>query len=204
MNRSNFYSKALITLVTIFLILVATKAYFSPSETMVRSPQQAMTELKSGTHLAVLQELKDTPVESLFLIDLRSMHQFELGHLEGATHMPMRSLEQVSERDRINQVLKSGKKVFIYAENMHVAEGAWLLLYQMGLDGIQVLQIDVHSTSGHLEVKERAESLKMDYAAIYRELSTKPVIKEKKRTETRKKTVQPVKKKKKKAPEGGC
>ena len=203
MNRSNFIIKALIALVTVFLTLVAAKVYFRSSETMNRSAEEAVSALESGEHLVLFQTMKETPDESLALIDLRSDHQYRMGHLEGAINIPMRSLEQSTQRDLIIQAVDSGKKVLLYAESMYDAEGAWLLLYQMGLDGMQVLQIDVHSAAEELKVSEHTDAVPLDYAARYKKLSTKPVEKVK-TAPVPKKTVQPVQKKKKKAPEGGC
>ena len=203
MKRSYFLIKAIIVLLAVFLILAAAKFFFKSSETIKRSPEQVVTELNNGLHFAILGELKDIPQESFMLVDLRSQHQYQLGHLDGAVNMPLRSLEQVSERERIEQTLVSGKKVFIYAENMPDAEGAWLFLYQMGLDGVRVLQIDVQSTRESLVVTEHKDHVEMNYASLYKEMSTKRVQKEIEAPRT-KKTVQTAQKKKKKAPEGGC
>lgn len=203
MNRSNIFYKSLVTLVAVLLIVMFASVYFKPSETMLRSPEQVMEVLQTETHLTPLDSYLGLPKDARLLVDLRSGHQYQQGHLEDAVNLPLGSLDKASERDRIEKALDSGKKVFLYAERMIDAEGAWMMLYQMGLDGMRVLRIDVYSDMQEVKITEQEEAIKMDYAEIYKDLSTKPVIQARPQPKP-KRNIQPVKKKKKKVPEGGC
>jgi len=140
-------------------------------------------------------------------IDIRSIKDFEKGHIENAINIPVPDLLSKKNTDLFDKWLKDSTVVVLYGNDELQANSPWLLMYELGYTNTRTLMggcvyID-KLYDGSLSDNEMysMEDPAYDFAGIVKKASeqsgTSGVEKKEK-----KKVV--VRKKKKKEAEGGC
>ena len=139
-------------------------------------------------------------------IDVRSIYDFEKGHLENAINIPVANLLDKEFKNRFDQWFEDSTLVVLYGNDELQANAPWMLMYQLGYTNTRTLM----GGSGYIDkLYEDAlaenetfmvEDPAFDFAAIIKAGSANSsggVV-----AASKKEVV--VRKKKKKAAEGGC
>lgn len=156
--------------------------------------------------VAYIAEMED---EAYFIIDIRDPHSFQNGHVNTAVNIPVHDFLEKENRKLFNRLAEDSVTVIIYGNEQLDANGAWMLLRQIGYSNIQVMLggYNYYSTSS-LDLYDlpdipeyMVEEQMYDYAGIMEEMSGGEF--ETTTTESPE-IVVPVRKKKKSVVEGGC
>lgn len=171
-------------------------------------------ELMADEITMIYQVTPDEAMEFMYdsayvFVDLRSIYDFEKGHLENAVSIPIPNLLKEESKDKLVSWKEDSTTVVLYGNTELEANSAWILLYELGYDNTRVLMGGMGYLDklydGTLNENESfsVEDPVFDYAGIVKAASMKqntPVVEESK--PVKKKVI--VRKKKKKAAEGGC
>ena len=145
---------------------------------------------------------------SFVFVDLRSAHEYNIGFLGNAIHIPVSDILDESSIEFYKRMAKDSVTIILYANDQRAANGPWMLLKQLGFNNMKVLlggynyiadeDIDYYDMP---EIPEYfVEEPILDFAAFMEEAGSIQVSE----AEEQKKTVLPVKRKKKVISEGGC
>ena len=138
-------------------------------------------------------------------VDVRSIYDFEKGHLENAINIPVANLLDEDNKVKFDQWVQDSTMVVLYGNDELEANAPWMLMYQLGYTNTRALM----GGSGYIDkIYEDAlaenetfmvEDPAADFAGIIKAASANTgsnVVAPKKEVVVRKK--------KKKAAEGGC
>jgi rhodanese-related sulfurtransferase len=140
-------------------------------------------------------------------VDIRSINDFEKGHLENAINIPVPNLLLKENTDLFDQWFKDSIIVVLYGNDELQANAPWMLMYELGYTNTRTLMggcvyIDKLYDDGLAENETFfVEDPAYDFAGIVNKASEQsgtPAVEKKEK----KKVV--VRKKKKKEAEGGC
>ena len=144
--------------------------------------------------------------DSLYrFIDLRSAHDFQVGHLNGAINIPLSKILDDEYKDIVNQ----DKKInVLYYSDQCGACGPWMILTQLGYKNNFILAGGYDYVTQHI-INEyspmlgdySAEKPKYDYKMIINSTGGSSSVSVSSNTDA---PVPVIKKKKKKEEEGGC
>lgn len=144
--------------------------------------------------------------DSLYrFIDLRSAHDFQVGHLQGAINIP---LSKILDDDFKNIVNQDKKINVLYYSDQCGACGPWMILTQLGYKNNYVLAGGYDFVTKHI-IEEyspmlgdySAEKAKYDYKAVVNTVGGNASVSSSSNTDT---PAPVIKKKVKKEEEGGC
>lgn len=190
----------------LLIIVVGLLTFRKPEFSFSNSSEKTLETVVRNEHIITLDEFQKMDPENYLLLDVRNSFDFSKGHIENAFNVPM---SQILNTESIAKFKKSEtlkKQVILYAEHPQEANASWLLLYQLGYEGVKVLSAktfyhDRHFYAQNIEVGKPSfdYAMEMKKASIQKVKNT-PVIK----PQPVKKKVITQPKKKKRAPEGGC
>lgn len=150
---------------------------------------------------------------SLLIVDVRLSNRFKSYSIPGATNIPVKEILNQDSQDYLKQ---EAYEIVLYSDNNFYSDQAWVICNRMGYKNLRVLEGGMHSwfnsiinppqpdektPSTEHELYSFRKSASMFFGVAYPdEVKTAPPPK----PVPKPKIVAPVKKKKKKIPEGGC
>ena len=191
----------------VLIIIIGFLTLKKPRNKYVITPVEMVEELP-----LIYQVTPDEAMEVMYdsttvFIDIRSIKDFEKGHIENAINIPVPDLLSKKNTDLFNKWLKDSTVVVLYGNDELQANSPWLLMYELGYTNTRTLMggcvyIDkLYDGSLSDNAVYSMEDPAYDFAGIVKKASeqsgTTGVEKKEK-----KKVV--VRKKKKKEAEGGC
>ncbi|WP_456421251.1 rhodanese-like domain-containing protein [Lutibacter sp.] len=146
-------------------------------------------------------QIKDLDSINSTLIDIRSPYEYNKGYIKNAINIYVPDLLEPKQLSYIKQLDKENKIIVLYGKNPEEANGAWLLLTQLGLKNIKVLCAKLNYKNDKLIVEGYPlEKPALNYAEFMKKASSGKIKIVKKAP---RKVIKLIKKKKKVA-EGGC
>ena len=194
-------------IVFVLIIIVGFLTIKKPSNKYEITPMALIEEISM-----IYQVTPDEAMEYMFdsayvFVDIRSIKDFEKGHLENAINITVPNLLLKENTDLFNQWFKDSIMVVLYGNDELQANAPWMLMYELGYTNTRALMggcvyIDKLYEDGLAENETFfVEDPAYDYAGIVKKASEQsgmPAVEKKEK----KKVV--VRKKKKKEAEGGC
>lgn len=211
LNRTNRLTIG--ALVFIFLLIIAYLFVKSPDHKYqidVESANEAILMFEDEIFPEDVASIIEYGDSGYYFIDVRYSDDFAKGHIETADNIPLPLLLEKENIDLLNQLAKDSVTVIMYGQTQNDANGAWMLLKQMGYNNIKVMLGGYHYyTTGPLDLYDMpdipeylVEDPLYDYAAVIEEIGG-PVTPGMDADESPE-TIVPVRKKKKAVVEGGC
>ncbi len=191
----------------ILIIIIGFLTLQEPKDKYSMTPIEMVEELP-----LIYQVTPDEAMELMYdsatvFVDIRSIMDFEKGHIENAINIPVPMLLSKENKDLFNQWLLDSTIVVLYGNDELQANSPWMLMYELGYTNTRTLMggcvyID-KLYDDELAENETffVEDPAYDFAGIVKkasEQSGSPIVEKKEK----KKVV--VRKKKKKEAEGGC
>ena len=123
-------------------------------------------------------------------------------------HVAYRCKDAKETTDFFDELKKTSKTVVLYGEHPNNANSVWMLLYQMGYENVKILSVETVFVNNQFQTKNvQIEKPNVNYAQVIKDArinkSEVTKVSTPKKVNAPKKVIV-VKKKKKKAPEGGC
>lgn len=73
-------------------------------------------------------------------IDLRNEYEYNIGHIDGAIHIPRHSLLKEDNYEILQGLMEDGVQIILYGSNSSQANGPWMILCQLGMDNVNFLE----------------------------------------------------------------
>jgi len=190
------------------VILIGILTMKKPDFSYKTTPEKmvlALFEIAPVSPDEAMEFLSDT---SVVFIDIRSIYDFELGHLGDAINIPVPNLLDKENKVLFNQWFKDSTLVVFYGNDEAQATQPWMMMYQLGYTNTRVLMggciymdkfYDDELTDND---SYSTEDPMFDYAGIIKKASVGEKNPQSANKPEKKKVV--VRKKKKKEAEGGC
>lgn len=196
---------SIVAVLFILVILIGLLSYKRPKYLYTINSKQMLEQVFANNYLVSLNELSE--IKNVALIDIRSPFEFNKGSLENAINIYTPDILLDSNIDIFNKLKQENTTVLLYGANPNEALGAYMILYQLGYDNLKILSIN-NSYSQNKLITSNAEIEKSapDIKAFIEESIKNAEIEPTKQIvqPAPKKTIIPVKKKKKMPTEGGC
>ena len=190
------------TVITILVIIIALLSYKRPKHMYMVNTKNTLEKITASDYFLSLSEINDS--ESI-LIDVRNQYEYEKGHLENAVNVYAPEILNDANSDLFEELKQENKTVILYGTNPNEVIAPFMLLYQLGYDNVKILCIVNSYNQNKLIAKNVGiEKPATDISAFIKESRKKAAVKPKPIAKKVPKKVIPFKKKKKKAPEGGC
>ena len=206
-------TRRLIIASTIFIaiIIIGLLTFRKPDFEYSLTPEAMTEELISHQDEmtpAEAHRILDANDDSFVFIDLRSPYEFDRGSIPNAVNIPVSDILDKEAIDFFRQTEDDAVTLVFFSGDQRAANGPWMLLKQIGFDHIKVLMGGYDFVGINNEIQPDSKDLKgydaeepaLDFAAFMKEAggnspdenSQGPI------------PIQPVKRKKKSAAEGGC
>lgn len=188
----------------LLVLIIGFITYKKPKHIFDKNAKTTLNELVTSTYIITYKNLSALDPASYQLVDIRDYFEYTKGAMNNAVNIPTNLILEKSSIDFFNNLKKEGKTIIVYGKTPEEANGAWLLLYQLGYENIKLLCVEIQYTNNTIQVKNYAlERPSENFAQVM--LSTENTNKAGETTKPKesRKVIQ-VRKKKKRAPEGGC
>jgi len=184
------------TVLFILVLVIGFLTFKQPRNVYKKTHEETLSALKSTDYLVHLEDITNQhPV----VIDVRSKSEYSKSHIENAINIPTAEILDNKSISLIGGLKNTGETAFIYGKNPDEANSAWMLLYQLGYDNTKILNVVTDHIDNKLVVRNYAlEKPIANYAEIFKTITPEKVA-----PKPAKKVI-PIKKKKKRKPEGGC
>lgn len=190
------------TVLFILVVLIAVLSYKRPRHIYSINAQHTLEKIVSADYFVSLNDINNS---EHILIDIRNQFDFEKGHLENAINIYAPEFLNEQNTEVFNELKEDSKTLILYGNNPNDALGPYMLLYQLGYTNLKILTVENSYSQNKLITKNvEIEGSVADINTFISESVKKAAIKPKPIIKAKPKKVIPVKKKKKKAPEGGC
>ncbi len=206
-------------ILALVLILIAGSLVFLPKYAKHEGidPESALANAISPERYISADELAHKIIgqdPSILIIDLREIERFEAYSIPGAINIP---LTKILEEEGKAYLEQDAYEVILYSEENFYADQAWMLCNRIGYNNLRVLEGGMNSwfnsvinppvptdqmPSTAFDLYSFRKSASMFFGVAYPEEIQE--VKEAPKPKSKPKQVVPVKKKKKKMPEGGC
>ncbi len=188
----------------ILAVLIGVLTFERPKNTYAINTKDTLKKLTNNNDYIV--SLNDINNPDVVLIDVRSAYEYDKGHLTNAINISTPEILSDENQSIFSELKNTNKTVVLYGNSPEEANIPFLLLYQMGYDTIKLLAVTNKYSQNKLITNEvNIEKYNTDIKSFIEE-SIKNVdgdfdIKE---TKIIPKKIITIKKKKKRAAEGGC
>ena len=190
------------TVLFILVVLIAVLSYKRPRHIYSINAQHTLEKIVSTDYFVSLNEINNS---EHVLIDIRNQFDFEKGHLENAINIYAPEILNEQNSEVFNELKEDNKTLILYGNSPNDVLGPYMLLYQLGYNDLKILTIEINYSQNKLITKDIViEKSVADVNAFINESVKKAAVKPKPIIKPKPKKVITVKKKKKKAPEGGC
>ena len=190
------------TVLFILVLIIGVLTFKQPRNVYKKTQEETLSALKSMDYLVHLEDIvNQNPV----IIDVRSKSEYATSHIENAINIPTAEILENQSISLLSNVKNKGETAFIYGKDPDEANSAWMLLYQLGYDNTKILNVVTNHIDNKLVVRNYSlEKPIANYAEIFKTIAPEKVKQVKKVAPKPTKKVIPIKKKKKRKPEGGC
>jgi len=194
---------------SILIVLIALLNYQRPKYLYTQNTSKTLTKLLQTDYLVTTDDMNGNGTE---LIDVRNPFDFEKGHIEGAVNVYAPELLSDKHADFLERIKKENKTVLIYGQDPDQALSVFMSLCQLGIGEPRILSTRNFFEKDQLITESVAVEKEAPNVSLFIETSVKNASKIQNASQAKKtvkktpqpKQVSPVKKKKKKVPEGGC
>lgn len=190
------------TVLFILVLLIGVLTFKQPRNVYKKTHEETLSALKTTEYLLNLEDITNHyPV----IIDVRSKSEYSKSHIENAINIPTAEILENKSISFFYKLKNEGKMAIVYGKDPDEANSAWMLLYQLGYDNTKILNIATDHIDNKLVVRNYSlEKPIANYAEIFKTIVPEKIEQVKKSAPKTRKKVIPVKKKKKRKPEGGC
>ncbi len=186
----------------LLIIIIGFLTYKKPKYIFKNSAEATLKEVVKKDYILSAEQLKSLNSSDYVLIDVRSVYDYDKGHIKDAVNIPLAQILTEDNSGFIENLNDENKTIILYGEDPDTASSAWMLLYQLGYENIKILCVKPRFENNKLFVDNVAiEEPAVDYAKVMKEATSSSGIAEKPKVV---KKVITVKKKKKRVAEGGC
>ena len=190
------------TVLFILVVLIAVLSYKRPQHIYTINPQNTLEKIVSSDFFISQTEISN--IEHV-LIDLRNQYEFEKGHLENAVNIYAPEVLNEQNSEIFKELKEDNKTVILYGTTPNDVIAPYMMLYQLGFNNVKILTVENSYSQNKLITKNvEIEKSVADVNAFINESLKNAVVKPQPIIKTTPKKVIPIKKKKKRAPEGGC
>lgn len=209
LNRTDRLTIAAILFAVILIIGLVTLK--TPHIPYILTIDQAVDLVVSSTDVISPEEMLKTQKNDenkYFITDLRSPVDFQTSHIDQAKNIPIQDILAENNLDLFQSLAEDGITIILYGKDQLEANGAWMLLKQIGFNNVRVLeggfdyyaQMNQGASGSIITATYRAEEPCCDFKAILNSYgSTAPTS-----ATGAPEPVKIIKKEKKSAAEGGC
>ena len=187
----------------ILAIIIGLLIHERPENPYAMNSKKTLENLVNTDYILPLNQLKNS---SVTLVDVRTPHEFEKGHLDNAINIPTPDILKEENLTFFREMKDSSKQTVLYGKDLEEANLPFLMLYQLGYDNLRILSVDNSFMQNKLVTKERDVEKPVADIKAFIEKSVKDAevkVEVKKEIPVPKKII-PVIKKKKRPVEGGC
>ena len=190
--------------VAIIILLIAVLIYKKPIQYKMSAEDMAY-ELLMTYHVSPDEAMEIMWDSSVVFVDLRSIYDYQADHLENAYNIPAADILEPENLALFDNWKNDSLRVVLYSDNELDATNPWMILYQLGYTNTQILMggmgyiNQLYSDNPPAEDAYNVEAPRYDFAGIIEAASSGEV--EAQAQPQRKVTIR---KKEKKAAEGGC
>ncbi|WP_339917946.1 rhodanese-like domain-containing protein [Yeosuana marina] len=188
----------------ILAVLIGVLTFERPKNMYAINTKDTLKKLTTNNDYIV--SLNDINNPDVALIDVRSAYEYDKGHLKNAINISTPEILNDENQSIFNELKSTNKTVVLYGSSPEEANIPYLLLYQLGYDNIKLLAVTNKYSQNKLITNEsNIEKYNADIKSFIDE-SIKNVNGnlDAKETKIIPKKIITIKKKKKKAAEGGC
>jgi len=190
------------TVVFILVIVIGVLTFKQPRNVYKKTHEETLSALKALDYLVYLEDITN---QNSMIIDVRSKYEYSKSHIENAINILTEEILDNKSISFLSDLKNTGKTVILYGKNPDEANSAWMILYQLGYDNAKILNVATEHIDNKLLVKNyNLEKPITNYMDIFKTITPEKIDKVKKTTSKPTKKVIPIKKKKKRKPEGGC
>ena len=192
-------------LIAVLVLLIAILSYERPLQYKMSAGDMAY-DLMMAYHVTPDEALELMWDSTVVFVDMRSVYEYQADHIENAYSIPVSDLLEEDNRRLFDQWKGDSLRVVLYSNEEVEATSPWMVLYQLGYDNTQILMGGMnyinalYSDNPPEEDAFNVESPSYNYAEIIEaaaNASTEDV-----QDQPQRKVV--IRKKEKKAAEGGC
>lgn len=194
----------------LLIIIIGFLTYKKPKYIFKNSAETTLKEIVKKDYIVSADQLKSLNSSDYVLVDVRSVYDYDKGHIKDAVNIPLAQILTDDSSAFIDNMMNENKTVILYGEDPDEASSAWILLYQLGYENIKILSVKPRFEDNKLYVDNvTIEKPAMNFAEVMKKAtSSSGIAKKTKLAKADKskaaKKVIIVKKKKKRVPEGGC
>ncbi len=192
------------SVIAIIVLLIAIFSYKRPLRYKMSAEDMAY-ELLMTYHVTPDEAMELMWDSTIVFVDMRSIYDYQADHLENAYNIPAADILEPENLELFDQWKKDSTQVILYSNTEVEATSPWMVLYQLGYNNMQILMggmdyIDkLYSDNPPEGEAFNNEAPKYDYAAIIEAASSGEVEMQ---SQPQQKVI--IRKKEKKAAEGGC
>tara|TARA_R110002050_G_scaffold263772_1_gene404412 strand:- start:7978 stop:8592 length:615 start_codon:yes stop_codon:yes gene_type:complete len=186
-----------------FLLVIGLMVRKAPKSPFTMTAVEMLQKIPAYEHTSAAMAHKiNNDTNAYLFIDLRSPYDYEVAHVANAKNIPTAFILDEENKTLFQRYLNENRIVILYGQSQRESEAPWLLLTQIGFTNTQVLLGGFDCYQG-ITNPCASEKARYDYAKI----SKMGALKSGQPTTAapaKKKKAIPVKKKRKRAAEGGC
>lgn len=195
---------SLAAVLSILLIVIGLLNYKRPSYLYAQNTFTTLNKLDSTDYLVSPKGLKTS---DYVLVDVRNPFEFEKGHLQDAINIYSPELLSSENTNRLEERTSLGKPILLYGTSPNETLPVFMMLCQLDIGPVKILETRNYFEKDQLktvysEVEKSTPDIRSFIQSSVKKASEQQKVKPVKRPAPKK--VLPVKKKKKKMPEGGC
>ncbi|PIX05993.1 MAG: hypothetical protein COZ76_11235 [Flavobacteriales bacterium CG_4_8_14_3_um_filter_35_10] len=189
-------------IIFILLIIIGILSFKKPVNVFNKDKNLPITPIEKQDFI-INKSALDSLKSDLALVDLRASHEFDRGSLANAINIYTPNLLDKNAKEQLEDFTKRNKIIVLFGSDPNQANGAWLFLTQLGYKNVKILCASLaYDSQNKLIVSDfQLEKPDRDYASFMAKV--KPANGTQINIETKKKTIQFTKTKKKKTG-GGC
>lgn len=190
------------TVLFILVLIIGVLTFKQPKNVYKKTHGETLKTLTSTDYLVGLDAIDK---QNSVLIDVRSKSEYAKSHIENAINLPTAEILDNESISVIKDLENDGKIAVLYGKNPDEANSSWMLLYQLGFDNTKILTV----TTAHIDNKLVVKNYKLEkpvakYMDVFKPVVLEKIVEVNETVPQPPKKVIPVKKKKKRKPEGGC
>lgn len=192
-------------IIAVFVLVVAIISYNKPLRFKMSADDMAY-ELLMTYHVSPDEAMELMWDTATVFVDMRSVYEYQVDHLENAFNIPAADLLEKENLELFDKWKSDSLRVVLYDNNEFKATSPWMVLYQLGYTNTQILMggmdyiNELYSDNPPEGDTYNTEAPMFDYAGIIEAAANADPGEV--QAQPQKKVV--VRKKEKKAAEGGC
>jgi len=196
------------TVLIVFAVIILYFRFVDKEDTLHYSmnAEEMAYELLMVAHVSPDEAMKLMWDTATVFVDMRPEKFYTLDHIENAINIPATKILDEESLERFDQWKKDSLRVVVYCNNEMQATSPWMVLYQLGYTNTQILMGGMnyinalYSDNPPAENAYNVEAPNYDYSGIIEAAAS--ASPEEVQAQPQRKVV--VRKKTKKAAEGGC